>query len=89
MKIDKGKIINNICYTDLVYGRINKKLNTNYSKEQIEKFILEVLNITSSDNFSKVGKNYYITNGASKVLITVNSNTYRVITVDRLKEETP
>ena len=88
MAINKDEIINNICYTELVYGRINKKLKTNYSKDQIEKLISDLLKITSQDNYSKIGKNYYITNIDKKIRVTVNSNTYRVITADKLKEGT-
>ena len=36
MNINKTEILRNICYTELVYGRINKKLNIKLSKEQIE-----------------------------------------------------
>ncbi len=41
--IDKQQIIDNICYTELVYGRINKKLGLTYTKGQIEKLILNLL----------------------------------------------
>ncbi len=43
MSINKIEILRNICYTELVYGRINKKLNIKFSKEQIEKFIFKIL----------------------------------------------
>ena len=89
MKINKDEIINNICYTELVYGRINKKLYTSYSKYQIEKMILDILKTTSQDDYSKVGKNYYIRNIDKNIRVTVNSNTYRIITVDKLKKKTP
>ncbi|MBS3742311.1 MAG: DUF3781 domain-containing protein [Candidatus Cloacimonetes bacterium] len=88
MVIDKKKIIRNICYTELVYGRINKKLKVHYSKNEIEELIFNLLKNTSEIDYSRVGKNYYITNIAKNIRVTVNSNTYRVITVDRLKEET-
>ncbi len=39
MVIDKKEILENICYSELVYGRINKKLNTQFSKKQIEEFV--------------------------------------------------
>ncbi len=66
MKINKDKIIKNICYTELVYERINKKLKINYSKDQIEKLILDLLKITSLEDYSKTGKNYYVTNSDKK-----------------------
>ncbi|WP_315291801.1 DUF3781 domain-containing protein [Hoylesella loescheii] len=39
---------------------------------------------TDDAYFQKKGKNYYITNDAAHVRITVNSFTYRVITVDKI-----
>ncbi len=84
MIIDKSKIINNICYTELVYGRINKKLNTNLSKIQIEELMFKVLNNTEEKDYSKTGKNYYISNTENNIKITVNSYTFRIITVDKI-----
>lgn len=84
MKDCKQKIIKNLCYTELVYGRVNKKLKTDFSKQQIELFIDKVLKDTDEKNYTKVGKNYYVTNSENNIRITINSNTYRVITVDRL-----
>jgi len=80
----KNDILKNICYTKLVYGRINKKLNTNLSDSQIEKFILDILEKTDDDSISKIGKNYYITNIENGIKLTVNSNTFRIITVDKI-----
>jgi len=84
MSIDKKNILKNICYTPLVYWRINKKLNINISKDQIEKFIMRILEETSENNFSKIGKNFYVINVANNIKITINSNTFRIITVDKL-----
>lgn len=88
MNIDKQKILENICYTELVYGRINKKLNVKLSKEEIEIFILKTLKQTEDSFFNKTGKNYYVTSVESNIRITINSHTFRVITVDRIKEKT-
>jgi len=82
---NKQRIIENLCYTELVYERINKKLSVNFSKEQIELFIAEILNNTNERNFIKTGKNYYVTNTEKNIRITINSNNFRVITVDRFK----
>jgi hypothetical protein len=81
----KKSILDNICYTDLVYGRINKKLVTNFSRPQIEIMLLEVIKSTTSKNIKKIGKNYYISNSSHNIRVTINSFTYRVITVDRIK----
>ncbi len=84
MHKEKLEILKNICYTELVYERINKKLNVKFSKEQIEKFIVEILNWTDEKFFSKIGKNFYIINKENNIRITINSNTFRIITVDKI-----
>lgn len=81
----KQKIIENICYTELVYERINKKLKESYSKGQIEKLILTILKETDEKFYTKTGKNYYLTSKENKISITINSNTFRVITVDKIE----
>ena len=84
MSINKTEILNNICYTELVYRRINKKLNINFSKKQIEEFIFKILKETEEKYFSKIGKNFYATSKENKIKITINSHTFRIITVDRI-----
>jgi hypothetical protein len=84
MNIDKSKILNNICYTELVYGRINRKLKTTYLKSEIERIIYKLLAETDEGNFMKIGKNYYATNPGKKIRVTINSNNYRIITVDKI-----
>ncbi|GGG55308.1 DUF3781 domain-containing protein [Bizionia arctica] len=86
MKINKEDILKNHCYTELVYKRINKKLGTNFSKEESEALIKKVLAETDIAYFNKKGKNFYITNIEYNIKITVNSNTFRIITVDRIKK---
>lgn len=79
----KTKILASLCYTELVYQRINKKLNLQLTPPEIETFIYQT--IAQPDSLiEKKGKNFYISNQALKVRITVNSNTYRVITADRV-----
>jgi len=82
----KDKIFQNICYTELVYERINKKLNMKFSKEQIENLIVDVIKKTDKKCFEKTRKNYYITNIEHNIKVTVNSNTFRVITADRVEK---
>lgn len=81
----KIKIEKNICYTPLVYNRINKKLNSNLSEKEIEKLITQTIKLTKPDNIKKIGKNYYINNLETNIQITINSNTYRVITINKIK----
>jgi hypothetical protein len=82
--INKAEILKSICYTDLVYGRITKKLNVKLSRAQIEEFISKTLKETDEKYFSKIGKNFYIVSTKNNIKITVNSNTFRVITVDKI-----
>ncbi|MCW3788899.1 DUF3781 domain-containing protein [Plebeiibacterium sediminum] len=82
----KRLIIENLCYTELVYQRINKKLATDLSKVQIEQLIDTILKKTSEASYIKTGKNYYVTSSDDHIRITINSNTFRVITVDRLRK---
>ena len=81
----KSEIADKICYTDLVYERINKKLNIQFTKSEIEKMISEIIEGTEQSMFLKKGKNIYITNTNKNVRLTINSYTNRIITADNLK----
>ena len=85
MKVNKHKILESICYTELVYERINKKMNIKFSKKQIEEYLLNILKETDIKFFTRIGKNYYVVNAENNIRITINSNTFRIITVDRIK----
>lgn len=74
-------MLSNICYTELVYGRINKKLGIQKQKNEIEQMIIEIINNLDS-RIEKRGKNIYVTLKDKR--ITINSFTYRVITMDNL-----
>ena len=63
---------------------INKKLNTSFSKKEIEDLIHTIIEHTDDTFSEKIGKNYYITNIKHHIKITINSNTFRVITADKL-----
>lgn len=80
----KTDILSNLCYTELVYGRINKKLKLNLSKEEIETIIYEILKEASDSQYQKIRKNIYVTHVERNIKITVNSYTHRIITVDYL-----
>jgi hypothetical protein len=86
MTENKQKVLENICYTELVYDRINKKLQTDLSKKQIEAFLLNILTETNESFFMKTGKNFYVMNTENNIRITINSYTFRVITVDKIKK---
>jgi len=83
MKMDRQKILENICYTELVYERINKKLNCRLSKHEIEEMLFVAIKETDERYFQQKGKNIYVTSPEKNIIITINSNTYRIITVDR------
>ncbi|NMM47740.1 DUF3781 domain-containing protein [Flammeovirgaceae bacterium KN852] len=83
--MNKQLIINKLCYTPLVYQRINKKLATNYTTNEIENLIFSIITNTNENEIIKSGKNYYLINPEYKIRITINSTTFRVITVDKIK----
>ncbi len=82
MGISKTEILQKLCYTRLVYRRINKKLRCQLSDDEIEELIFKVITETKKELFERKGKNVYITNREQNIRITVNRNTFRVITVD-------
>lgn len=83
----KKEILSKICYTELVYGRINKKLKIDLTKDQIEELITTVISETDENRFIKTGKNIYITNEKRNIILTINSFTNRIITADKLNKQ--
>lgn len=83
----KKEILDKVCYTELVYGRINKKLNLKLSKDKIEKLISIIILETDETEFQKAGKNIYITNNERNIRLTINSYTNRIITADKLNKK--
>ena len=84
----KNEILAKICFTELVYGRINKKLNIELSKAKIEELIFTIINETNETEFRKTGKNIYITNKEKNIMLTINSYTNRIITADKINRKT-
>ena len=80
----KATIIHKLCYTKLVYDKINRKLGLHLSPQEIESFISDIIMHTDTNHFLKKGKNYYITNDTEHIRITVNSCTFRVISTDKI-----
>ncbi|KAF0465707.1 DUF3781 domain-containing protein [Pediococcus pentosaceus] len=81
-EILKSTILDRLCYTTLVYQRINKKLDSVMDKLTIKNLITDC--IKTADSISKNGKNYYVYNYKKNISVTINSNNFRVITVNRL-----
>ena len=83
----KKEITDKICYTELVYGRINKKLSIDFSKDKIEKMISTIISETDETEFQKTGKNIYITNNERNIRLTINSYSNRIITANKLDKK--
>ena len=64
----------------------NGLLDCNYAKRKIEALVFKVIKETEESFFEKEGKNFYISNTIYNIRVTVNSYTFRVITVDRLSK---
>ncbi|WP_270319782.1 DUF3781 domain-containing protein [Levilactobacillus brevis] len=71
----------NVCYTDLVYQRVNKKLKIALSRDMLETLVLSIL-ADASTLVEKRGKNYYVTNQLRRVRLTITSYSFRLITAD-------
>ena len=84
MSTYKKEVLSKICYTELVYGRINKKLGIELAKDEIEKLVALIISETAETEFQKIGKNIYIKNLERNISLTINSYTYRIITADKL-----
>lgn len=80
---EQKAILKHICYTPLVYERINKKLAVRLTQQQIEALLIKT--IETASQIERRGKNFYVVNSEQQIQVTVNANNYRVITVDRLK----
>jgi hypothetical protein len=84
----KKVILEKLCYTELVYGRINKKLKLDFENDKIEELVLAIITETDEHNFIKSGKNIYITDNFRNIRLTINSYTNRIITADKTNEKT-
>lgn len=78
-----ASIKDQVCYTDLVYRRVNKKLKVDLSRAEIEKLVQDILG-DDQTTVEKRGKNYYVSGLTYKTRLTINSFNFRLITADRL-----
>ncbi|MCT4488640.1 DUF3781 domain-containing protein [Levilactobacillus parabrevis] len=69
------EIKKHICYTELVYQRVNKKLAVDLSKSEVEVLVLAILSDVTND-VEKLRKNYYVTNLPRLVQLEINSFNY-------------
>ncbi|MEE8831340.1 MAG: DUF3781 domain-containing protein [Leuconostoc gelidum] len=80
------KIIqSSVCYTPLVYERVHKKLSQIMSPTQVDELVTRVLNSEYASIISR-GKNYYIEERTESVILTINKNNYRLITINKSQE---
>lgn len=80
--ISPHQLISQVGYTPLVFGRINRKLGTDYHPDQIKSFVINIL-IDPQTTIQTQGKNYYLNNQKLDVRLTINRHSFRVITADR------
>jgi len=72
-----------VCYTELVFQRVNKKLKIEMSEAEVKVLVQEIL-ADATTSVERRGKNYYITNAARNVRLTINHFNCRLITADRV-----
>jgi len=72
--------LNNICYTDLVFQRVNKKLQTDYSIAEIKNLVDKIIG-NPQTTITKNGKNYYLL--YNNIELVINSYNFRLITANR------
>lgn len=72
----------NVCYTPLVYDRVSKKLNKIILPGEVNDLVNKVLDSEYVSVISR-GKNYYIEDRNQGIILTINKNNYRLITVNK------
>ncbi|GEK28898.1 hypothetical protein IV55_GL001441 [Furfurilactobacillus siliginis] len=71
-----------LCYTPLVFERINKKLQQKMTISEATAFVHFA--VLTADELVTRGKNIYAANYRQHVCVTVNKHNHRVITVTQL-----
>ena len=77
---NRETFLNNICYTDLVFQRVNKKLQTDYSIAEIKNLVDKIIG-NPQTTITKNGKNYYLL--YNNIELVINSYNFRLITANR------
>ncbi|WP_423058328.1 DUF3781 domain-containing protein [Brevibacterium linens] len=70
-----------VCYTDLVFDRVNEKLGTSLSNTEVKELVASVMQ-SSESVANRSGKNWYISEWHTGVRLTINASTLSLITVD-------
>lgn len=79
------ELVAKVCYTPLVFARVNKKLQQQLTPDEIKHLVQLVL----ADERSVIirrGKNFYLTNHFYQLCLTINASTYRLITADKIND---
>lgn len=69
-----------VCYTPLVFGRVNKKLGTDLTADEIKDLVQKII-ADPQTVIIKNGKNYYLQLQTTELVI--NSFNYRLITANK------
>ncbi|MFC6176984.1 DUF3781 domain-containing protein [Companilactobacillus huachuanensis] len=76
----RSTFLKNVCYTPLVFGRVNKKLNLSLSNEEVQSLVNRIIS-DEKTIIHKTGKNYYLQN--KTIELVINSFNYRLITANK------
>ncbi|GEO70586.1 DUF3781 domain-containing protein [Levilactobacillus acidifarinae] len=66
-----ASIKNQVCYTNLVYERVNKKLKVDLALPEIKKLVQDILS-DDQTTVEKRGKNYYVSGLNFSTRLTIN-----------------
>ncbi len=83
----KNIVLQNLSYTKKSFERINKKLDLDFTDEEIKEFVKDIIQQTPENYFKKRGGKLYITNKERKLKITINVSTCRVLTAEDLSKK--
>ncbi len=83
--MNRNTFVIDICYTVLVFNRVNKKLKTNWDVLTIKHIVNDIL-VSNDSNYKLQGKNWYVSNKNKNIELVINKNNYRLITDNRIFE---
>jgi len=76
----RSTFLENVCYTPLVFDRVNKKLNLSLTNDEIQSLVRQIITAETTI-INKSGKNYYLQN--KTIELVINSFNYRLITANK------
>lgn len=82
----KLSISNKFRNTKMGFIRIKKNLCiSNLSDEKTETHLKEIILSTTLKDIESIGKNHYFKNAKYNAILTINSNTFTIITAKQIK----